>query len=91
MANEFVRNMLIEQRKRLSASVLSYCEQHVYKSLEPRQQRDLREKVLTAVGAYHDVCLDMLKATVNDGSIPNEDLIQAIADLHTDVRAINGR
>lgn len=84
--NLFLKNMLTESRKRVVGSLMSYMEQNVYPNLTPQEQTELRAKVLTSVGAYHDCCLDMLKASVNDGSISNEYLLEAIYDLHDEIK-----
>jgi hypothetical protein len=86
--NPFVRNLLTESRKRLVGSLMSYVEQNVYPSLTPKQRDELRQKVLTSVGAYHDACLDIVKASVNDGVISNEYLLQAIYDMHDEIRSL---
>jgi hypothetical protein len=86
--NPFVRNLLTESRKRLVGSLMSYVEQNVYPSLNPKQRDELRQKVLTSVGAYHDACLDIVKASVNDGVISNEYLLQAIYDMHDEIRSL---
>jgi hypothetical protein len=86
--NIFLKNMLIESRKRVVGSLLSYMEQNVYDSLTKTQCEELRQKVLNAVGAYHDTCLDMLKASLNDGSVSNELLLEAIYDIRDEVRLL---
>lgn len=80
--NQFALNLLAESRKRLVGSLMSYMEQNVYPSLTEPDRKDLREKILTSVGAYHDNVRDMVKASVVDGSIGNELLLEAIHDLH---------
>ena len=81
--NDFVRNLLIEQRRRLVGSLMDHMEKQVYPSLTMEQRKALREKVLSSVGSYHDTCLDILKASVNDGSeIVNELAVQALSDLN---------
>ena len=81
--SEFVRNVLNEQRKRMLGSIMQYVEREVYPKLSPREQKALREKVLNATGAYHDMCLDLLKASVSDGSVVNEEAIRLMAELNT--------
>lgn len=82
--NDFVKNLLIEQRRRLVGSLMDYIEKSVYPSLTLEQRKNLREKVLSSVGTYHDTCLDILKASVNDGSeMVNELAVKALADLNT--------
>lgn len=86
--NPFVRSLLAESRKRMVGSLMGYLEKDVYPSLTKQQQEDLRAKVLLAVGAYHDTCLDVIKASVNDGVISNEYLLEAILDLRDEVREL---
>jgi hypothetical protein len=78
--NEFVRNLLIEQRKRLTGTLMKYLEVNVYPTLSPKQRTELRDKVLAAIGAYHDTCLDILKASVDDGFEQNQ-LAMEVRDL----------
>lgn len=80
--SEFVRNVLVEQRKRLVGTVMSHLEANVYPKLTVTERKELRDKVLTAVGAYHDICLDMLKASVTDGSVVNEEAVRLMAELN---------
>lgn len=78
---QFARNVLNEQRRRLIGNLMQYLESHVYEHLSDHEQRELRKRVLTAVGAYHDVCLDMLKASIDDGSVVNEEALKLMARL----------
>lgn len=92
MANEFVRNLLMEQRKRVVGSIMGYVEREIGPALNEKQRRDLREKVLGSVGVYHDTCLDILKASVDDGIVPNAELLEILGDIHTDVKkALDGQ
>lgn len=86
MSSDFVRNLLIEQRKRLAGSVMGYAEKNLFERMTPVEQRAFRDKVLSSVGAYHDTCLDILKASVNDGSIVNEEALTLLAEIHTIVK-----
>lgn len=78
---QFARNMLNEQRRRLIGNLMTYVESNVYRHLSPDEQRELRKRILTAVGAYHDVCIDMLKASIDDGTMVNEDALKLMARL----------
>jgi len=79
---QFVRNMLNEQRKRAVGSLMQYLEANVYDRLSVEE---LRARVLGAIGQYHDTCLDMMKASVNDGTLINEDAVRMLAKLNTDM------
>lgn len=82
---QFVRNVLNEQRRRLTGSLMQYLEQHVYQHLTEPQRRELRGRVIASIGQYHDTCLDMLKASVSDGSVLNEDAAEIIARLDRNI------
>jgi len=86
MSSDFVRNLLIEQRKRVISSILTHAERNMFEGMSLPQQRAFREKVLASVGAYHDTCLDILKASVNDGSVVNAEALELLRDIHTQVR-----
>jgi len=93
---QFVRNMLNEQRKRAVGSLMQYLEANVYDRLSIEEQKELRARVLGAIGQYHDTCLDMMKASVNDGTLINEDAVRMLTKLNSDVaylrrEAANGR
>lgn len=87
--SELARNMLIERRKRLVGSLLDYMERNVYQHLPAGARTDLRKKVIADVGSYHDVCLDLIKATVNDGSVINEQAVAAIEELNRNLGKAN--
>lgn len=82
MSNEFVRNLAVEQRKRLVGTLMEYAERNLYGHLNQAQQRAYREKVLQAVGAYHDMVLDVLKASVSDGSVTNQVALEMLAEIN---------
>lgn len=86
MSNTFVRRLITEQRNRSFAAILNYAEKHVYRHLTDRERAAFREKVAAAVGAYHDVVLDCLKASVDDdGVILNEVAMEMLQELHSAV------
>lgn len=82
MSQEFVRNLAVEQRKRLVGSLMEHLERNVWPHLTKDQQVATRSKVMASVGAYHDVVLDMLKASVSDGSVTNEVALEMLADIN---------
>lgn len=84
--NAFVQNMLGQSRKRMVGSLMSYIEQNVYPSLKPEEQVALRQKVLNSVGVFFDTTLDLLKASVSDGFVTNELVLEAIYALHDEVK-----
>lgn len=88
---QFVRNMLIEQRKRLVGTVMTYVEKEVYPKLTEQERRALRKRMLTAIDSYHDVCLDMLKASVDDGLLLNDEAARLLARLNTEIASLKER
>jgi hypothetical protein len=83
MASDFVRALLIEQRKRMVGGVMSHAEgSSWWGKLTVDEQRAFRDKVLSSTGAYHDVVLDCVKAAVGNGAVINEEALNLIRDLH---------
>jgi acetylornithine/succinyldiaminopimelate/putrescine aminotransferase len=83
---DFVRGLLNEQRKRLVGTLMQYLEENVYPMLSDTQKRELRGKVIGAVGQYHDAALDMLKVSVNDGSEANDEALRLLRLIHHDLQ-----
>lgn len=80
------KELLDRQRKRLLATVLGHCEQSAWwTKLTPLQQRQLREKVLTAVGAYHDLMLDLMRSS-DDGTVQNEIALELLDKIYRTVK-----
>lgn len=80
------KELLDRQRKRLLATVLGHCEQSTWwTKLTPLQQRQLREKVLTAVGAYHDLMLDLMRSS-DDGTVQNEIALELLDKIYRTVK-----
>lgn len=92
---QFIKNLLAEQRRRMVASLMQHIEAHVYPHLPERERVELRQKVLTTTSAYHDICLDVLKSSVSDGSVVNEEAMRVLgrldSGLHEVRRQLNAR
>lgn len=74
------------QRQRLVGNLMGFAERELYPDLTASQQRAFRDKVLQAVGQYHDTVLDLLKATVDDATAAvNEHALRMIEDIHREV------
>jgi hypothetical protein len=87
-ADETVRALAIEQRKRLVGGVMSYAEKSSWWGrLTKDQQEDLRDKVLDSIGRYHDFMLDVIKVG-HDDSIRNEHAIAMIEQIHAGQREL---
>jgi len=86
--SQLAKNLLGEQRKRAVGALMQHIETHVYPHIPEQAQQDLRAKVLSTVSSYHDVCLDLLKASVRDGMTLNDEALRMIADMHRDIQAL---
>ena len=86
----FAKRVLTEQRRRCVGSLMSHIEQQVYPHLDERALRELRAKVLGTVNAYHELCLDMVSASINEGTVINEEAVRMIARIHGEVTAKRG-
>lgn len=85
MASEFVRKVLTERRKRAVGTIMGFAERRLYSKLTHADQEALREHVLSAIGGYHDVALDLLSASVDDGGMVNEEALRKLDQLHARV------
>lgn len=80
MADE-VRELIIEQRKRLVASLLSEAESTLKPKVSAQEWNAFRSKVLDSVGTYHDFILDVLKVS-RRSSVLNEEAVRLIKQIH---------
>ena len=44
---------------------------------------------MQAINAYHDVVLDIVKSSVNDGTVLNEEALRVIHDTHARIKHID--
>lgn len=83
-----LRRLITESRKRAIAGILHHAEVSAWwERLSPREQRELREKVLTSFGVYHDLVLDVIKVGQED-AVLNERTLRLIESIHADTRAL---
>lgn len=81
MADDLIKRLATEQRKRLVASIMSYAEQSSWwMKLSVPEQRAYREKVLNSIGVFYDFILDVIKVG-SDGMV-NEHAIEMIERVH---------
>jgi hypothetical protein len=91
-----VRRIVTEQRNRLVATLLTHLESRLRPLGGEREWQATRKVVMDAVGTYHDLILDVLKVSREDGSIRNETAVELIRAVHMSQRRIedalvNGR
>jgi hypothetical protein len=88
MSESILRQMAIEQRKRLVAGVMNAAEGSPWWSrLRPEEQRAYRQMVLDKIGVYHDFMLDMIKVS-DDTQIVSEDTMRLLERVHISLRNI---
>lgn len=91
MAEDIVRRLAVEQRKRLVASLLGSMETSAWWSkLNVAEQRAIRDKVLTSIGNYHDFMLDIIKVGTEDTG-RNEYAVQLIESVHAGQRRLEAK
>lgn len=90
--SDFVRSLALEQRRRAVAGLMEHFEKKVAPLLDAnvRSQavKDYRAKVMSSVGQYHDFVLDCLKASINDGSVVNDEALRILARIEDHQRRL---
>lgn len=90
MAEELMKRLAIEQRKRLVASILNAAESSPWWSrLSGPERTAYREKILSSIGVYHDFMLDVIKIGQDDPV--NEYAIELISAVHNTTKRIEQR
>lgn len=88
MAEDMIRGLATEQRKRFIASMLNAAESTPWWGrLNPAEKSAYRDKVLACVGVYHDFMLDVLKVS-SEGSMRNELAVGLIQQVHDSQRRL---
>jgi hypothetical protein len=88
VVSQFIRNLMGETRKRAIGTLMTFIEKEIYPSLNARQQRDLRQRVLASITQYHDVTLDVLRSSVTDGSAVNDEALTVLARMDANLRTL---
>ena len=87
-SDSMVRRLAVAQRKRLVASILTFIEQAPwYAELDQKECAELREKVLTSIGAYHDFILDVINVGEDDYG-RNAKALELITQVHASQRRL---
>lgn len=90
MSDESLRKLITEQRKRAVAGIMGSAERSEWwKLLDRSEQLTFRDKVLTSIGVFHDLVLDVVKVnTEGSDMVWNEyalEILQAIRNLQEKV------
>jgi hypothetical protein len=84
--NQLVR-LIGERRKRLVATIMGHAEREFFAQLTPQQQREFRNKTLTAIDEFADLMRDVLKITSEDVTV-NGHALELLEKIHDGQRAI---
>lgn len=91
MTEGIVNRLLVEQRKRMVASIMGGAEQSRWWSrLSAEEQQTYRLKVRESTGVFYDFCRDIIKCGEEDSAI-NERAVQLIESVHQSQRRLEGR
>ena len=86
MAQDVIRALAVEQRKRLVASMLQFVEEQPwYGQLAHNDRKALRSKVLDSVGTYYDFMRDVIKVRGED-YVQSEEGLKLLRAIHAKVR-----
>lgn len=75
------RRLLGERRKRLVGSIMQFAERELYPGMSLKQQAAFRDKVMEAVGSYHDLMIDLMRSLAGD-AVVNEQALSLLRDIH---------
>lgn len=82
--SESLRRLLGIQRRRLVATFLGYAEKNVYPHLGEQECERFRNEFLDAVGAYHELMLDILGASDDGTVLVNAEAMKLLRDIRAD-------
>lgn len=86
------KEFLARQRRRLAGGILGHVERAPwYGTLSAAQKGELRDKVLSAIGNYHDAVLDVLGALGATEGVTNEIALKMIQEIHEAVGQLRER
>jgi hypothetical protein len=80
------KRLLIERRKRLTATIMGRLEQDAFPHLTQAEQRDLRQFVMTAIGSYHEVAIDLMRTVVGEAEV-NELALELLQRIDHNTRS----
>lgn len=82
------RSFVGKRRERVVASIMGHVErQPWWKELTDRDRKLLRDKVLSSIGEYHDVILDLLRV-IDDNSISSPEVVRILDLVHGSQRRV---
>lgn len=91
MADDMIRRLAGEQRRRFIAGMLGAAEStQWWPKLSAPEQRAYRDRVMSSVGTYHDFMLDVIKVGTEDGVV-NEKALELLESVRASQRRVESR
>ena len=92
MADDMVRKLAGEQRRRLVAGLMGAAEaQPWYSRLTAAERDTYRKEVMFRIGVYHDFMLDVLKVADDGSAVINDHALELLRHVHDTARRIETR
>jgi predicted RND superfamily exporter protein len=80
-------NLIKQRGNRATASLLTYMENNVQEYIPDEVWNRTRREVLDAINGFKDLAIDVVKS---DTAILNEEYLQALTDIKSELRNLNG-
>jgi sugar-specific transcriptional regulator TrmB len=85
--NTMAVNLIKQRGNRATASLLTYMENNVQEYIPDEVWNRTRREVLDAINGFKDLAIDVVKS---DTAILNEEYLQALTDIKSELRNLNG-
>lgn len=85
--NSFAKNLLATRGRRAVATLLTWLEDNVYEKIPPELQSEVRGKVLSVIGEFQDLAMDMV---ASDTGVINDYWVEGLEQIMKELRRING-
>jgi hypothetical protein len=85
--NSFAKNLLATRGRRAVATLLTWLEDNAYQYLPADVQTETRGKVLSVIGEFQDLAMDMV---ASDTGIINDFWAEELAEMKSLLRRIDG-
>lgn len=91
MSDDLILRIMVEQRKRLVATIMGAAERSAWwKNLPAAEQVTFRNTVLDSIGVFYDLVRDVIKVG-HDDSMRNDHAIALIEQVHAGQRELMTR
>lgn len=85
--NSFAKNLLATRGRRAVATLLTWLEDNAYQYLPPEVQTETRGKVLSVIGEFQDLAMDMV---ASDTGVINDFWAEGLAEIKAEIRKAYG-